>query len=191
MAQLDEKKEKKKNTEIPELVKLQFPHITVADYLERIDVWLRNCRERGKVGSKCIQLKDRNYLKPKRVGHGKFSIRYAHPRQVIFLRHHNWRPADPYCISHQCGDTLCINVDHYLVELKTINVNERTKCHSAIRRWLNKNRDIVVSNSQYSVRRCKLAKGTLIIDANDKEHVCNHREHPCFVSVHDAKLDYF
>ena len=41
MAQLDEKKEKKKKTEIPELVKLQFPNITVADYLERIDVCLR------------------------------------------------------------------------------------------------------------------------------------------------------
>lgn len=164
----------KKDLKEIELVK-RYPNIKTNVRLEKISSWHSRSRRKGQ----CIQLKYSADCKGGRLlgPDGKKSFQYGHPRQVIFLHRYGWLPMDPYCISHQCGTAACINVVHYLVELDNSNLNERTKCHDKIEQWLRENRSIVNGNTQYTVRKCKLAKGTLI------DHVCEHKEYPCFVCV--------
>ncbi len=162
------------------------PKKSSKDRKNKIRYWLGRSEERGASGSKCVQLKYAKDLKAGRLGSKSSSFLYAHPRQVIFLHEHKWLPRSPYCISHQCGDTYCIAVGHYVVELSKINLNGRKKCHGKIKKWIRKNRRLVMSNSQWTIRKCKLAKG-----GTPMNHVCVHSKFPCFISVNDAKLEYF
>ena len=163
----------------------QSAHEPVFDYVsirEEVHYWLDRCNEKGKVGSKCLILKySEKDLKTKKLGkasQGYYSEPHK-PHQWVFFLEHGYFPVWPDSVSHLCGDELCLNVVHFWDEHIKINRDERVICHEAIKKWLDENKDFVISNSQYTVRRCK---GVSI--------KCHH-EPPCFISVGDAALNYF
>ena len=192
MAQIGDKKKKKKKK--IELVK-DYPVVNYNDVRDAVVDWMRRVNEKGSHQSKCMILKyerDQKANSIKSIDKSCPPMKYGHPRQVVFLNAHHWKPKAPYCISHQCGEFYCINVAHYVVELKNINLNVRVKCHNAIDRWLRNNKGLIMRDSQWTVRKCKLCKGgTPIVDDDGNEIVCKcSKTHPCFRSVGDAALEF-
>ena len=91
-----------------------------------------------------------------------------------------------YGISHICGKTACINVDHMIIEPSSIN-NKRRICHDWISNLLTK-----INNKKHIKN---LQEGQITVDiinvaykeyythyTDDDLHKCIHTENPCFIN---------
>ena len=149
-----------------------------------------NINKFGDPEDPCLRLKNKNrkfktITREITIDNQKHDIRLT-KAAISFINEYQCYPTNNYCISHLCGNTLCIQANHMIIESQSNN-GKRYKCHNYINAFIAKYQ----IDHKYGIHQglaCKLFVEYVRnkynqYDSDMPHHTCEHdNNYKCFIS---------
>ena len=150
-----------------------------------------NVNKFGDPEDPCLRLKNKNrkfktITREIYIDNQKHDIRLTKAAISFINKYQCYPNVDNYCISHLCGNKLCIQANHMIIESQSNN-GKRCKCHNYINAFIAKYQ----IDHKYGIHdglTCKLFVDYVTnkynqFDSDMPDHTCAHdNNYKCFIS---------